>query len=98
MKNDKGEKIKTGKILVATAVAGLVLTGCAEFKLPELPKISKTDTKKDVTEEECRQMRKKLAQMGPSQERNWFAIEVQQCETRYGGVDLDLDKIMEINK
>ncbi|MGG7074239.1 hypothetical protein U5B43_08310 [Campylobacter sp. 9BO] len=45
--------MKASQILVATAVAGLILTGCAELKLPELPKVQKQENKK-LTDEECK--------------------------------------------
>lgn len=43
----KGSMMKTIQILVATAVAGLVLTGCAELKLPELPKVQSNSQTSD---------------------------------------------------
>lgn len=43
------------KIATAVAVAGLMLSGCAELKLPESPKIKKQENeKRKLTDEECK--------------------------------------------
>ena len=50
--------MKKINILVATAVAGAFLSGCAEFKLPDLPKTEKQKQKsqKELTETECKKI------------------------------------------
>ena len=45
--------MKNLNILVA---AGAFLSGCAEFKLPELPKTEKQKSQKELTEAECKKI------------------------------------------
>lgn len=91
--------MKTIQILVATAVAGLVLTGCAELKLPELPKAGKQENKK-LTDEECEAVLKKYRNTEPNASEAYTKLQYDayECNTRSSGADIDIDKIMEINK
>lgn len=91
--------MKASQILVATAVAGLILTGCAELKLPELPKVGKQENKK-LTDEECRVVLKKYRNTDPNTSEAYTKLkyEAYECNTRSSGADIDIDKIMEMNK
>lgn len=98
-KKEKEQMMKTSQILVATTVAGLMLSGCVQLKLPELPKIQKQENKK-LTDEECKMVLKKYRDTEPGTSEAYIKLkyDAYECNTRSNGADIDIDKIMEINK
>lgn len=93
--------MKTIQILVATAVAGLVLTGCVELKLPELPKAGKQENEKHkLTDEECKIILEKFrkAEVSTSDSYKRLEYDAHDCQIRSNGADIDIEKIMEMNK
>ena len=88
--------MKKINILVATAVAGAFLSGCAEFKLPELPKTEKKQ--KDYTEAECKKIRQKYINTSVSTSESYRQLknDADYCERKYPGYDTNwLEKEME---
>jgi len=75
--------MRASKILMATAVAGLLLTGCAELKLPELPKAQKQEKKK-LTDEECKVILEKFRKVEASTSEAYKRLEydAHDCQIR----------------
>lgn len=133
--------MKTNQILVATVVAGLMLSGCVEFKLPQLPKIQSGKQSSDfdsisskkpdqLTKVECKKLlemekevreAKKIAdeetrvkgrdrveghiyldaanKMAKFHKIYYLAEKLRYCEElNREKIDIDIDKIMEINR
>ncbi|AVK81276.1 MULTISPECIES: hypothetical protein [Campylobacter] len=89
------------KILTAVAIAGLMLGGCAELKLPELPKVQKQENEKHkLTDEECKIILEKFrkAEVSTSDSYKRLEYDAHDCQIRSNGADIDIEKIMEMNK
>lgn len=69
--------------LMAVAVAGILISGCAEFKLPELPKLEKKENKK-LTEKDCEKIMERYYNITPGElnvyEKGKFDAQVTQCQ------------------
>lgn len=133
--------MKRVKLLTATAMVGLILAGCTEFKLPQLPKVQSSKQSSDfdsisskkpdqLTKVECKKLlemekevkeAKKIAdeetrvkgrdrveghiyldaanKMAKFHKIYYLAEKLRYCEElNREKIDIDIDKIMEINR